>query len=165
MRNHKSILDLFRLTGKTAIVTGAGRGIGKAIALGLAEAGADVAVTARTVAEIEATAADIESAGGRSIAIPADVRESQQVANLIARTVSEFGHLDIMVNSAGGTFYSPVLELSERGWDAIIRENLKSVFLTCKSALPIMEAQGGGAIVNVASIEAVPLSTSPQLQA
>lgn len=147
-----SVLNLFRLTDRTAIVTGAGRGIGKAIALALAEAGADVVVTARTVAEIEATAAEIRVTGRKSLAIPADVRESNQVANLIDRTVSEFGHLDIMVNGAGGTFYSPALELSEKGWDAIIRENLKSAFLCCRAAGQVMAKQKTGCIINISSI-------------
>jgi NAD(P)-dependent dehydrogenase (short-subunit alcohol dehydrogenase family) len=145
-------LPLFRLTGKVAIVTGAGRGIGKAIALGLANAGADIVVAARTAGDIDTTAGEITAKGRRALAVPTDVRLSGQVANLIEKTVAEFERIDILVNNAGGSFTIPTMELSEDGWDAIIRENLKSVFLCCKAAAKVMISQGKGSIVNIASV-------------
>jgi NAD(P)-dependent dehydrogenase (short-subunit alcohol dehydrogenase family) len=145
-------LSLFSLEGNVAIVTGASRGIGKAIALGLADAGADVVVAARTASEIETTANEIAAKGKKSLAVPTDVRLSAQVTNLIEKTVAQFGRIDILVNNAGGTFAAPTMELSEGGWDAIIRENLKSVFLCSKAAAKVMISQSKGSIVSIASI-------------
>ena len=145
--------SLFSLTDRVAIVTGGGRGIGKGIALGLAEAGADVIVTARTVAEIERTAAEIRSLGRRALAIPADVRVSEQVADVVQRTLDEFHRIDVLVNNAGATFVLPALKLSERGWDGLIVENLKSCFLCSKAVVEAMIKQGKGSIINIASTE------------
>ena len=143
------------LTGKVAIVTGAGRGIGKAIALGLAEVGAAVVVAARTAQDIEKTASEIKRQGGRSLAVPTDVRLSEQVNNLIDETVKKFSRIDILVNNAGGSFNVATMEMSEGGWDAIIRENLKSVFLCSQNAARVMIQQKRGAIVNIASIAGI----------
>jgi NAD(P)-dependent dehydrogenase (short-subunit alcohol dehydrogenase family) len=145
-------LALFDLSGRVAIVTGAGRGIGKALALGLAAAGADVVVAARTASDIEETAAEIRSMGRKSLPIPTDVRLSDQVANLVQQTVNEFGKLDIMVNNAGGAFVAKVMEMSEGAWDALIRENLKSAFLCSKEAGKVMVQQKKGSIINMASV-------------
>ena len=145
-------LSLFSLEGKVAIVTGASRGIGKSIALGLADAGADVVVAARTAADIDATASEITAKGRKTLAVPADVRLSDQVNNLIERTMAQFGRIDILVNNAGGTFSAPTIELTEGGWDAIIRENLKSVFLCSKAAAKVMIDQRKGSIVSLASV-------------
>ena len=105
-------LSLFSLEGKGAIVTGAGRGIGKAIALSLADVGADVVVAARTASDIETTASEIAAKGRRALALPTDVRLSDQVNKLIEKTVAQFGRIDILVNNAGGSFFAPTLELS-----------------------------------------------------
>lgn len=142
----------FDLTGRAAIVTGGGRGIGKALALGLAGAGANVAVAARTASEIEETAAEIRALGRKALALPTDVRLSEQVVNLVQKTYEEWGRLDIMVNNAGGTFSAKTLEMSDGAWDAIIRENLKSAFLGSKEAGKIMLNQKRGSIINIASI-------------
>ena len=123
------ILDKFVLTDKVAIVTGSGKGIGKAIALGMAEAGADLVVCARTASDIEEVAAEIRKLGRKALAVPTDARNSEQVANLVQKTIDEFGRIDILVNNAGGTFRVKFLNFSENAWDAIIRENLKTVFL------------------------------------
>jgi NAD(P)-dependent dehydrogenase (short-subunit alcohol dehydrogenase family) len=144
--------SLFSLEGKVAIVTGAGRGIGKSIALGLADAGADVVVCARTAADIVATAAEIRAKGRKSLPLPTDVRFAEQVASLVEKSVAEFGRIDILVNNAGGSFIAATMDLSEGGWDAIVRENLKSVFLCSKAAARVMIAQKSGNIVNIASI-------------
>ena len=145
-------LSLFGLEGKGAIVTGAGRGIGKAIALSLADLGADVVVAARTASDIETTASEIAAKGRRALALPTDVRLSDQVNKLIEKTVAQFGRIDILVNNAGGSFFAPTLELSEGGWDALIRENLKSVFLCSKAAAKVMIEQKKGSIINISSV-------------
>lgn len=146
------ILSKFALTDRVAIVTGSGRGIGKGIALGFAQAGAHVSGCARTVEEIEATADEIRALGRRSLAIRTDVRESEQVDEMVRKTVEEFGRIDILVNNAGGLFVVAVLDMSERAWDAIIRENLKSVFLCSKAVAKVMVEQRKGSIVNLASM-------------
>jgi NAD(P)-dependent dehydrogenase (short-subunit alcohol dehydrogenase family) len=142
----------FSLEDKVAIVTGAGRGIGKAIALGMADAGAHVVAAARTAADIEATASEIVAKGRKALAVATDVRLNDQVTNLVDRTVNEFGRVDILVNNAGGSFIVSTMEMSEGGWDAIIRENLKSVFLCSKAAAKVMMNQKKGAIINIASV-------------
>ena len=142
----------FALTDRVAIVTGGGRGIGKGIAIAFAEVGADVVVAARTVAEIEATVAEIRLLGRKALAIPTDVRQGDQVANMVNKTMEDFGRIDVLVNNAGGSFYKPFLELSEGGWDAIIKVNLKSVFLCTQAVGKIMVEQRRGSIVNIASM-------------
>lgn len=145
-------MSLFSLEGQVAIVTGAGRGIGKAIALGLADAGAEVVVAARTVSEIENTANEIIAKGRKALAIPADVRLSERVDNLMEKTVAQFGRIDILVNNAGGSFAASTLELNERGWDALMAENLRSVFLCSRAAAKVMIKNGKGSIINISSV-------------
>jgi NAD(P)-dependent dehydrogenase (short-subunit alcohol dehydrogenase family) len=145
------IRDRFSLDGKVAIVTGSGTGIGKGIALGFAEFGADVVVAARTAANIEQTASEVRKIGRKTIAVPTDVRVAEQVTNLINSTVNEFGRIDILVNNAGGSFISLLVNLSEGGWDAQIRENLKSCFLCSKAAAEVMVKQKSGCIINISS--------------
>ncbi|NOZ28120.1 MAG: SDR family oxidoreductase [Chloroflexi bacterium] len=152
-----------RLEGKIAIVTGGGRGIGRAIALALAREGADVVVSARTRSEIEAVADEIRGLGRKALVIPADVTVAQEVEQLVEQTLNEFGHIDILVNSAGGIPYElydrpgpfrmpkGIWETEEATWDRIIASNLKSVFLCMKAVLPHMIDRGQGDIVNIAS--------------
>lgn len=147
--------SLFDLGNKVAIVTGAGRGIGKAIALGLADAGADVVVCARTASDIEATADEVKAKGRKALAVPTDVRAGDQVSNLVEKSVAEFGRIDILVNNAGGSFIADTMDLSEGGWDAIVRENLKSVFLCSKAVGKVMIDQKEGNIVNIASVAGI----------
>ncbi len=144
-------LSLFGLENKVAVVTGAGKGIGKSIALGLADAGASVTVAARTMVDINATAEEIKSKGVHSIAVPADVRVKDQVEHMVEAAVKEFGHIDILVNNAGGTFNASLVEIRENGWDAIFRENIKSVFLCTQAASRVMIDQKTGNIINIAS--------------
>ncbi|MBM4447178.1 MAG: 3-oxoacyl-ACP reductase FabG [Chloroflexi bacterium] len=145
-------LTRFSLTGRVTIVTGAGRGIGKAIALGLADAGATLVVAARTVADIENTASEIQKKGGKALAVPTDVRINDQINNLVDKAVSEFGKIDILVNNAGGSFVVPTMDISEGGWDAIVRENLKSAFLCSQAVAKVMIVHSEGVIVNIASV-------------
>lgn len=145
------ILSKFALTDKIAIVTGAGRGIGKGLALAFAEAGADVVVAARTVAEIEETAALIRQMGRKALVVPTDVRQSDQIDNMVQKTLEEFGRIDVLVNNAGGSFVVMAMDMSENAWDAVVRENLKTVFLCSKAAARVMIDQKKGNIVNISS--------------
>lgn len=146
---------MFDLTGKVAVVTGAGRAIGKAIALGFASQGADVVVAARTTSEIEQTAAEIVAKGRKSLAVTTDVRYADQVQNLVDSAVREFGKLDIMVNNAGGQFPVSSINMSEGQWDSILRENLKSVFLCSNAACKEMIKRKSGSIINISSIAGI----------
>jgi len=143
----------FSLEDKVAIVTGSGRGIGKTTAVMMAQAGAAVTVLARTAADVENTAAEIRAQGGKALAVPTDVRVSEQIANMVNKTLEEFGRIDILVNNAGASFPLPTLQLSEGGWDALVRENLKAPFLCSKAVAEAMIKQGGGSIVNISSTE------------
>jgi 7-alpha-hydroxysteroid dehydrogenase len=145
------ILDRFRLDGRVAIVTGAGRGIGAATAVALGEAGADVVCAARTEADISTTAAAVESRGRRGLAVATDVTITDDLHRLVETTVSEFGRLDIVVNNAGGWLPRPVLETSERAFEAALRFNVTAAFLLTQRAIPHLAANGEGAVVNISS--------------
>lgn len=145
------IIDKFKLTDQVAIITGAGRGVGRGIALAFAEAGADIVCTSRTLEQLEATGAEIRKRGRRAVVFPADVRDAQQVENMVKKTIEEFGHLDILVNNAGGTFFSQLTETSQKGFEAILRENLTSCFLCSKTAAKVMIDQKRGNIINISS--------------
>ncbi|HEX4999261.1 MAG TPA: SDR family NAD(P)-dependent oxidoreductase [Terriglobia bacterium] len=136
------------LDGQVAIVTGAGRGIGRAIALELGRMGAKVVVAARNTAEVQEAAGAIEEA----LAIPTDVRSPSEVQRLINETISACGGVDVLVNAAGVGGFGPVVEFTDAAYDAIMDTNLRGVFLACRGALPSMIARGGGHIVNIASI-------------
>ena len=145
------ILDRFRLDGKVAIVTGAGRGIGAGIALAFAEAGADVALGARTLPEVEAVAAQIRALGRRAIALPCDVMQRAQLEALVEQTTKELGRIDLLVNNAGGAPWTPFLKTSERAFEEAYRFNVTSAFLLSRLAVPRMLEHGSGVIVNVSS--------------
>lgn len=144
-------MSLFDLTGKTAVVTGAGRGLGEAIALGLARAGADVAlVTNRTPADKTADA--VRSLGRKAITIQADIGDRSKLAGIIERTVDELGRIDILVNNAGIIRRTPAAEHSYEDWQDVLDVNLNSVFVLSQLAGKHMIAQGSGKIINVASM-------------
>lgn len=148
-------LSRFSLEDKVALVTGGGRGIGRAIALGLADAGAKVVVAARTLSEIENTASAIQKKGSAALAVQADVREAAQVEKIIAATLNKFNRLDILVNNAGGGFVRPALDHTETTFDVIIRENLKSMFLCSQAAARLMIKQGKGTIISNSSMAGI----------
>lgn len=141
------------LDGKVAIVTGAKRGIGKAIALAFAEAGADVAVCGRNVedGQLRAVADEIERLGRGSLAIRADITQKRHVDSLIEATLREFGTIDVLVNNAAVNIMAPLLELREDGWDKVLNTDLKSYYLCSQAAGRIMAKQKKGNIINVAS--------------
>ena len=146
-----------RFEGKVAVVTGSGRGIGRATLIGMAKEGARCCVTARSVDEIEAVAAEIRALGGEAIAVQCDVADTAQVRNMIERTMAAFGRLDVLVNNAAGGLTSAsgrsmtILECTEEDWDAAINGSLTSVYRVSHFALPYMIKSGGGAIVNISS--------------
>lgn len=142
------------LTGKVAIVTGGGKGIGRAIALGLAEAGAAVVVAARTSSEIESVAKEIEARKGRGKAVATDLMQSEQIQALVDATVASFDAVDILVNNAARSFFRPLIDLREDGFDKIFDTNVKGMFLLSRAAAKIMMRQGGGRIVNITSVAA-----------
>jgi len=145
------ILDRFKLTDRVALVTGAGKGIGRGIALAFAEAGADVVCAARTRADLESTAAEVRARGRRALVVPCDVMQTEALEALVAATVAEFGRLDVLVNNAGGTGPRPALATSERFFENALRFNVTSPFLLTRLAVPHMVEAGGGAVVNISS--------------
>ena len=145
------ILDRFRLTDRVAIVTGAGKGIGRGIALAFAEAGADVVCAARTEADIEATAAAVRERGRCAEAIRCDVTVTTDLEALVAAATKAFGRIDVLVNNAGGTPPRPALDTSEGFFERALRFNLTSAFLLSKLVVPHMLANGGGSVVNISS--------------
>ena len=146
------ILDAFRLTGQVALVTGSGHGIGRAIALAFADAGAHVVCSARTQADIDETAAHVRERGREALAVRCDVLHTEQLETLLAAAFERFGRLDVLCNNAGGALPRAALELSERAFEKIVRFNLTSPFLMTKLCVPHMvKIAGSGAIVNISS--------------
>jgi len=148
------VLPSFRVDGRLAAVTGASRGLGRAIAIGLAAAGADVAVTDLTSAmgECDSVAQEVEALGRRALALPLDVRDRESAAAAVDAIVKAWGGLDIWVNNAGIIIRKPALELAEEDWDAVVNVDLKGVFLGAQAAARAMVERGGGKIINIASI-------------
>jgi NAD(P)-dependent dehydrogenase (short-subunit alcohol dehydrogenase family) len=139
--------DLFR--GKTAIVTGGGRGIGRAIALGFARYGANVVIASRNVANLEPTEREITALGVECLAVPMSIREPEQVDALVVQTLDRFGAIDCLVNNAGGQFPARPSQISDRGWRAVIDLNLNGTWNMCSRVGPHMLARRSGAVVNI----------------
>ena len=144
-------LDAFRLDGKVAIVTGAGRGIGASIARTYADAGADVLLAARTKEQLEEVAADVRALGREAIVVPCDVNDNDAVTALVGAAVAELGRLDIVVNNAGGTMPRPFLDTSAGFLERSFHFNVTSAFVLTKAAAPHLLANGEGAVVNISS--------------
>ena len=146
------ILESFAVTGKVAIVTGAGQGIGRATAIGLAQAGADVVVAARTAEDLDDVVALIEATGRRGLAVQTDVMEPAQLEHLVAETLRVFGRLDILVNNAGGSAPGPAMTLSAHTVERAVYFNAISPFiLTTLAAQAMVDTAGEGAVVNISS--------------
>ena len=140
-----------KLRGKTALVTGGGRGIGRAIALGLAQEGAQVAVLDILSGNAAAVVREIEATGVKALALPADLTKRVQVDRAIADTLAQFGQIDVLVNNAGWDRMEMFLDSEEETWDKIIAINFKGMLYVCKAALPSMVARGQGKVISIAS--------------
>jgi 2-dehydro-3-deoxy-D-gluconate 5-dehydrogenase len=145
------VLELFKLDGKVAAVTGATRGIGRSIALSLAEAGADIALLQRSPKQTDVKE-EIESFGRKCLIVPCDLENVDQVKAAIPTVVSHFGKIDILVNNAGIQRRSPSVDFSEQDWDDVINVNLKTVWILCQQAGRYMVSNGKGKIINMASL-------------
>ena len=158
-------LDDLSLKGKVAIVTGAGRGIGKAISLAFAEAGADIVAVSRTKEEIDATCREVKKLGREAIAIPADVTNWEQVKAMADKAYAHFKHIDILVNNAGTAAFKPLVSthslrsgqaggdgMTEAEWHNVLDTNLTSIFLCCRAVGPYMFSQKKGKVINISSI-------------
>jgi gluconate 5-dehydrogenase len=146
------VRQLFDLTGKTALVTGGGRGMGRHMAIGLAEAGADVAVASRSLANCEEVARAIADLGRRGIALAADIARPEEVASLARSAIGEFERLDILVNNAGVIWGAPTLDYPLEGWDKVFDVNVRGLWLLSQTVARHMRDAGGGCIVHISSI-------------
>jgi NAD(P)-dependent dehydrogenase (short-subunit alcohol dehydrogenase family) len=155
----------YSLSGKVAVVTGGRRGIGKAIALALAGAGADIALGDRTIddGQLEAAADEVKKLGRRSLAVKADITSKAEVDSFFQKVADELGAVDILVNNAAMNIRAPLLELGEDGWDKVINTDLKGCYLCAQAAGRIMVSQKRGNIINIASTAA--LKAAPQMGA
>lgn len=165
------MMSEFSLAGNVAVVTGAGKGIGRAIALGLAEAGADVVLAARTGADLNDVAAEVRALGRRALTVPTDVSESDQVDDLIGAALTEFEKIDVMVNNAGFNLRlslvplpgglpeglrvsrTPDHRITDQEWDGLMATNVDGVMYGCRAVAPHMLDRGSGKIINVSSIQ------------
>lgn len=149
-------MGAFALDGKKALVTGASKGIGKAIALAYAEAGADVALTARSADALAEVAKEIQARGREAVVIPADLTDRDTAATVVREAVAGLGHLDVVVNNAGGSnFLVEFKDLRLAGWDKIMRLNLDSAMAVCHAAAPHLLGRGSGSVINIASAAAL----------
>jgi 3-oxoacyl-[acyl-carrier protein] reductase len=141
-----------RLAGQVAVVTGAGRGIGRAVALAFGREGAMVVLAARSGRELASVQRDIEAAGGRALAVATDVRQEPAVAALVTRALAEGGRIDCLVTAAGLAGFAPVADVKTADWDQLMAVNLRGAFLCCRAVLPTMTAQRNGTIINIGSV-------------
>ena len=145
----------FDLSGRTALVTGGSKGLGRTVALALAHAGADVAITSRTAVDLDAVAAEIRRTGRQALAVRADVTEEASVRSLVADVVGNFGHIDILVNNAGIGDTTAVVDMEVAHWDHVMQVNLRGPMLCCKHVGPHMIRRRSGKVINMGSVLAV----------
>ena len=152
---------MVKLRGRVAVVTGASRGLGKAMALGLAEEGAAIVVAARTETEIEGlegtihtTAEEIQALGGLCLAVKCDVTQEDQIAAMVSTAVREFGSVNVLINNAGVAYPAPIWEMPLKRWELVMRVNLTGAFLCTKAVLPAMMGNRRGSIINISSVQA-----------
>jgi NAD(P)-dependent dehydrogenase (short-subunit alcohol dehydrogenase family) len=147
-----NINEMFSLKGKVAIVTGGGRGIGKFIAQGLAEAGANVVIGSRKVQNCEEVAKELAKLGVKTLAVKCDMGSEEDIGSLVDATMKEFGKIDILVNNAGITWGSPTLEFPLDKWDKIFQVNVRGVWILTQKVANIMKDGGGGKVINISSV-------------
>lgn len=146
-------LEVFKLDGRVALVTGGNRGLGFAMAQGLAEAGANVVVTSRDQEKAVSSARTItEATGNKALGITVDVTNARQVEAMVQQVIAEFGHIDILVNNAGINIRKPIEEFDEESWDRVQAANLKAPYLCSRAVVPYLKAQRRGRIINIASM-------------
>jgi gluconate 5-dehydrogenase len=146
------IQELFSLEERVAVVTGGGRGIGKFIAKGLAEAGASVVLASRKIVNCIAAAKELEALGVKALPVKCDLEKVEDIDNLVKKTMESFGRIDILVNNAGLTWGAPTLEYPLDKWEKVINVNLRAVFLLCRNVANIMVKQNRGKIINITSV-------------
>jgi NAD(P)-dependent dehydrogenase (short-subunit alcohol dehydrogenase family) len=147
-----TVLDLFRLDNKVAIITGGGRGLGQQIAQAYVEAGAKVVLCSRRVENCEQVKAEIEAQGGEALALPLDVTQPDSVQEVVAKTLEHFGRIDILVNNSGVSWGAPAFDMPYEAWQKVIQTNLTGTFLMSQAVGSHMRDNGGGKIVNIASV-------------
>ena len=145
-------MEMFDLTGKVAVVTGGGTGLGEAAARALAGAGAALVLSGRNKANLEKVAADITSGGGQALPVIADVSRREDVESMAAEALRAYGRIDILVNNAGINIVKPFLDLTEEDWDAVLNTNLKGCYYCCQALGKGMVEQGSGSIINIVSV-------------
>jgi len=146
------VQELFSLKGKVAIITGGGRGIGKFIATGMAEAGSDVVIASRKIDNCVEAARKIEALGVKALPVQCDLADVEDIENLVKKTMESFGRIDILVNNAGLTWGAPTLEYPLDKWEKVINVNLRGVFFLSRDVARIMVKQNRGKIINISSI-------------
>jgi NAD(P)-dependent dehydrogenase (short-subunit alcohol dehydrogenase family) len=157
------LTDLFSLKGKVALVTGGGRGIGKFIATGLAEAGADIILTSRKMKNLEVTAKELEANQNvKTLAIACDMAKEDAIESMLQEAIKKFGHIDILVNNAGATWGAPTLDFPLEKWDQLFNVNVRGVWIITQKVARIMKNQGGGSIINISSVMAFRGSTEEE---
>jgi NAD(P)-dependent dehydrogenase (short-subunit alcohol dehydrogenase family) len=149
------MMPSFRLDGKVALVNGGSRGIGRAIAVAMAEAGADVAVAARTMDGLVLTANEIQRRGRKALIVPTDMREHSSIEAMVATTVREMGRIDILVNAAGVAKRQPAVEITEQDFDEVYTTNIRGITFACVAAGKHFVAQGSGRIINIGSLTSI----------
>jgi NAD(P)-dependent dehydrogenase (short-subunit alcohol dehydrogenase family) len=144
-----------RLSGKIAIVTGASRGIGRAISIALAKEGATVVLAARAIGKLHQTAENVRKAGGKAEVVPTELTQEESIKNLIRVTAGKFGRLDILVNNAGVTHSAKLEETATEDWERCFQVNTRAPFIICREALPLLKKAKAGYIINIASVVGV----------
>ena len=146
----------FSLKGKVALITGASRGIGEAVAVGLAQAGADLAIASRKLPDLERVATEVRKTGKKCLPVATHVGRTEEINNLVKKVVDEFGKIDILVNNAAtNPTMAQALDVDERAWDSIMNLNLKGLFFLSQAVARVMKEKGGGKIINVSSIAGI----------
>ena len=156
---HSSLLEMFDLTGHVAVVTGASRGLGVSFARGLAKAGCDLVIAARDVEQLKDVAADLAQFGRRVVPVEADIRQRADVEATMARTVEEFGKIDVLVNNAGISAVADAEAMTDDEWQSVIDTNLTGLFTCAQQAARRMLSQGRGKIINIASMYGISASS------